>query len=423
MQGKRLESIVDPRAPLASRVRRRIAFATGLFIGGSTVAGLIISSWPAEQASPLVVPTSIVVNIEAPLPPPPPTPIIVPAPPEPIACPKLDRPDEPIGVAATDEVEQLTGEELGPQLEVVASAGTPHLAILSSGAVFASSDDGKTFRRAFEARTVDEIRIDRIGVLYARAEGALGIRTPAGAERWRDAAITPCSGDHGCGDRIVVTDDRVLWFRDGGAWVSRNKGASWRAVSTRDQLWGGEASSTLFAWRGAIYQVHHYQDRCGVDEYPTWRLDLASQAITHTVFHTYYPGEGDEPLAKLQASSDVEPTWTWRERCWKGEASTQIRCTTRNRARSAMLVAKTLLPIEGARTLAVYDGSLVEICGDRARQIYRRFPFDQVSAVDSVGRPLVARNGSVLRWSPTHGWRRLYKISSPCSQSPNACGE
>jgi hypothetical protein len=78
-----------------------------------------------------------------------------------------------------------------------------------------------------------------------------------------------------------------------------------------------------------------------------------------------------------------------------------------------MLRVATLWPVEGARTLAVYNRSLIELCDDGARQIYRSFPFESVDAVDSAGRPLVVHGGQLVRWSPVHGWRRLFAAPAP----------
>lgn len=110
----------------------------------------------------------------------------------------------------------------------------------------------------------------------------------------------------------------------------------------------------------------------------------------------------------LQAGDDVAVEWTWRERCWGDNDQGLTSCSRRIPTVSAMLRVATLWPVEGARTLAVYERSLIELCDDGARQIYRSFPFDKVDAIDSVGRPLVVNDGKLLRWSPVHGWRRLF---------------
>ncbi|HVK89747.1 MAG TPA: hypothetical protein VM513_36750 [Kofleriaceae bacterium] len=83
-------------------------------------------------------------------------------------------------------------------------------------------------------------------------------------------------------------------------------------------------------------------------------------------------------------------------------------CTNKDATRATLLTAGRLSPVEGGRTLALWGGALVELCGDRARQLARAFPFDRIDAVDSTGRPLVLHERTLFRWSPAHGWRRLF---------------
>jgi len=112
----------------------------------------------------------------------------------------------------------------------------------------------------------------------------------------------------------------------------------------------------------------------------------------------------------IEPADDAATTWAWRERCRATESAQLGTCRVRDPKRSAMLAAKTLLPVEGARVLSVFQGSLVELCPGGARQIYRAFPFDHLAAVDHAGRPLVVRSGLLLRWSAGDGWRRLYGV-------------
>ena len=214
-------------------------------------------------------------------------------------------------------------------------------------------------------------------------------------------------------NRIGVVEDRVVWFHNDQLAVSTDRGLHWKAIATTDQVWSWNGDGRVLPFRGALYQAYHYQDRCGVDDTPTWRLDRSGR-IDHTIFHNYY--ESREPM--LTAADDVAAEWSWRERCWGENDWGFTSCSRRIPTVSAMLRVSTLWPVEGARTLAVYERSLVELCDDGARQIYRSFPFEEIAAVDSVGRPLVVHRGTLLRWSPTHGWRRLF--TAPAIKPPPA---
>jgi hypothetical protein len=144
---------------------------------------------------------------------------------------------------------------------------------------------------------------------------------------------------------------------------------------------------------------------CGIDDLSVYRLDNAHR-VAHDVFHNEY--EAGEPV--LETSSDVDSSWTWRERCRTDPVGALDRCTKRDTTRSQLLQAATLLPAEGARTLAVFEHGVIELCGTGARQIYRAFPFERIDAVDDAGRLLVVRKDTLLRWSPLHGWRQLYAL-------------
>jgi hypothetical protein len=160
--------------------------------------------------------------------------------------------------------------------------------------------------------------------------------------------------------------------------------------------------------------VSHYWDMCGVNDYPTYRLDGAHE-VAHDTFHDYYIE--DEPV--LATSSDVESMWTWREQCRDGSEKLGP-CRNKSATRTALLIAATLRPAEGARTLAVYKGSAVELCARGVRQVYRTFPFERIDAVDVAGRALVMRELDLLRWSPLHGWRKLHTFEDPVPPDPGS---
>ncbi|HEY5937559.1 MAG TPA: hypothetical protein VIU61_23090, partial [Kofleriaceae bacterium] len=286
---------------------------------------------------------------------------------------------------------------------VVASRSGGTLAMLTDGDVQLSTDDGATFRHVFRAYNVDRIALGSDDVLYAVAGRELGIRTPAGRESWREPTISKCDPDMDCVNRIATVGDELVWMSFEAVAKSRDRGRTWKTVSTTaDAPWN--AGTWLFPWRGSVYAIDHYVDRCGVDDSPVWRLSSAGK-ISHTIFHNYY--QLGEPV--LRASDSSATTWTWRERCPDADYASKLTTCDRNDDRSAMLMAKTLLPVEGARTLSVFENSLVELCADGARQVYRRWPGQHLDAVDARGRPLVVIGYSLYRWSEHHGWRRLYR--------------
>jgi hypothetical protein len=97
-------------------------------------------------------------------------------------------------------------------------------------------------------------------------------------------------------------------------------------------------------------------------------------------------------------------------RCHGASSTRYARCDAHH---DRALLEAGLSPVEGGRTLAVYSGSLVELCGHGARQVYRAFPYERIDATDASGRPLVVRGGALLQWSPAHGWRRLFALPEP----------
>jgi len=413
---RELKSHVDPRAPFVRRLRKRIAIVTGFATGVALTLGLVrllpVHEPAIVELQPLVLtlPTPTPVPIATPAPPPAPAPE-----PNPLACPVLDDSDEP-AIGATVRIADipLDGNEPATHVGVVAARDAPHIAILGDTRVRVSADDGKTFHRAFEDHEVEQIAIDRQGILYALAGSSLGVRTLDGRERWHEPAVAKCEDDE-CKNRIAVVGDELFWLYAEQLFASRDRGRTWKKITTDDQSWGYSADGQLLQWRGALYQIEHYQDMCGVDDSPVWRLSTANK-ISHTIFHEYYTSDG--PV--IQPTDDVGTSWTWRERCGRTTDDNERAfgaCTERDADRTAMLLAKTLRPSEGARTLAVHEGGLVELCGDGARQIYRRFPFSRVDAVDSRGRALVGFDHALYRWSAKHGWRRLYRLAKPATES------
>ncbi len=395
-----LEPSVDRKRPWGRS--RYVVAGTAVVATVAAAATAIVFAARQRDTTVIIERTAPPVFVTVPAPAPEAPPLAAASPPSQLACPVVHLADKPIGkaIAAPARDSDDHSEEHVPML-VAASATTPHIAVLAGAGVRVSDDDGATFSRAFKGHTVEQIAVSRDGVVYARAGTQLGVRAASGAESWHSAPVDACPSDDACRNRIGIVEDRVVWFHRDQLAVSSDHGRHWKSISTKKHVWAWDSDGRMLTFRGALYQAYHYEDRCGVDDTPVWRLDRSGR-IDHTIFHNYY--EGHEPV--LQASDDVGTEWRWRERCWN-DAHVLTSCSRSIPAVSEMLRVGTLWPVEGARTLTVYERSLIELCDDGARQIYRSFPFEAIDAVDSVGRPLVAHAGALLRWSPVHGWRRL----------------
>jgi hypothetical protein len=319
-----------------------------------------------------------------------------------LGCPVLEH-DEPIGTLV-DPV--AVDSHLDWSAVVHAASRAPQLAVRHDRFVWVSDDRGRSFRRAFEDREVTHTAITPSGVIYARAGTELGVRSPGGKTVWRPITV-PCDENARCVSRIGTLGEEVLFLIDELLYASADRGKTWKKLDDTSASWHGH-DGTLFTYQGALFQVDHHQDMCGIDDLYTYRLD-ANHRLTHDIFHNYYIK--DEPV--LRASSDVDTTWTWTTQCMDDDRPAPGGCPAAAANRVGLLTAATLRPVEGARALAVYKGSLIELCAGGARQVYRSFPFESIDAVDDAGRALVVRGATLLRWSPVHGWRKLKTFVDP----------
>ncbi len=318
-----------------------------------------------------------------------------------LGCPVLDN-DDPIGKL----VDPSTFEEDNQWATAVvhAAARAPQLAVRNDPFVWVSDDRGRTFHRAFEGRVVTHTAITPSGVIYARAGAELGVRSPGGKTVWRPLTI-PCHDDARCVSRIGTLGEEVVYLVDEVLHVSADRGKTWRKLDDTGSTWHA-SDGALFNFRGALFQVDHYQDRCGLDDLHTYRLD-ANHRVAHDIFHNDYLG------GELRESSDVDTTWTWTTRCVDEDRSSRRPCAATTATRIELLTAAKLMPVEGARALAISRGVVIELCAGGARQIYRSFPFERIDAVDDAGRALVLHGETLLRWSPVHGWRKLKTFVVP----------
>jgi hypothetical protein len=411
----RLTASVDRHAPMVGRVRHYTAIAAALLAGmASSLMMLALPRQPAPSppAPPAPALPALAPPPSPPLPPPPPVqipgPALPPAPPpaDPLGCTTPTAPDEPIGARIPTPTAAPEETPLSPSFQV-ATAGA-RIALRIDDRVYLSDDDGRSFHAAFVSRPISHIAIARDGTLYALSGQELARLEPLApgrGHRHRDGAWRLLEADHvrdECHNRIAAVGNRVVWLHDEQVHTSDDRGHTWRQVTPTDAAWGYHDDRTL-AWNGSLYQVRHDVDRCGIDDWSVWRLDGARR-ITHEIFHSYY-----DRGATLHPSDDVGTTWRWRSKCL---AKDDEDCTTPTPQREALRLLSTVLPIEGGRTLGVYGGSLIELCPGGARQIYRAYPLDHLDAVDATGRALVLHDGALLRWSPVHGWRRLFALPS-----------
>jgi hypothetical protein len=172
-------------------------------------------------------------------------------------------------------------------------------------------------------------------------------------------------------------------------------------------LWGRADEGLLRPWNGAIYQVaYDYRHEGGA--WSLHRLDVAAPKAERVAHATFEENTPHGPLVAMIPSNDTATEWTWEARCFIASEGVTRSCEMTDSPYWQMVAMRTLRPVEGARTLAVFGPNLVEVCDRGTRQIYRAFPFGAVTAVDAAGRPLVVFDNDVLRWSPRHGWRALY---------------
>lgn len=378
----------------------RLGTVTGTLGGLAVAAGIVWMRAPQFVTFVEPIPVVRAVTVREPVAVP-----VVPAPqPDALGCPELAADDETIGVPVV-VTPRLEPVDPSPIAQVVAAAHASVLALrTTAGKVRVSDDDGKTFRAVLTDRTVDEIRIDAEGTLFARAGSDLAVLAPGARHAsWRTFDAATCDNE-GCRDEIGVAGDRLVWIRGRQLASSRDRGRTWK-LAPDDMPWS-QAQGTLLTWHGSLYQLEHYEDECGLDESPTWRFDPDTNAVTVAIINNE-PVEGNEVL---RPTSDVDPSWTWTRQC-RQESPSDLGPCREVQVPFALLLAKTLRPVEGARTLSVSDnGSLIELCRGGARQVYRQFPFGSIETVDSHGRPLIIDGSDVVRWSPAHGWRRIARL-------------
>ena len=384
-------------------MRTRLVLGAGALVGAAAAAGIahalvLLHPPPSPPPAPvapttIMVPPPLVVTIEKTVPPSSP---VVPA--DDLGCSVPRASDLAIGRAIdpADVADAEATDHPPPRVAVARSAR--QLAVLHEGGLWVSDDDGRSFARILDDHTFSDIAVAPDGVIYGLEAERIAVRAPSGAVTWR--AFAACEPGARCDRRIATNGRELVGFVDETLTTSTDQGRTWKVIRDPEFSWWDHRGA-LFSWRGALYQVLHYSDQCGVDDNFVFRLD-ADHRIAHDIFHDY--PSADAPI--LRASTDVATTWTWTERCWTDD-DTVGRCKKPVAARRELLQAATLRPAEGGRTLAVFEGGLVELCARGARQIYRAFPLRAIEAVDAAGRPLGWKGTTLLRWSPLHGWRAL----------------
>ena len=398
-----LERQVDPPPPTTVATAGRMALSC---LVGATAVAIAFAARPRDTpplapaptpAAPphitVMAPPPIVVSMETIVQ----SPITPPLVADTIGCPTLPSVDEPIG----KPVAPRALERNDPRATVKSASSAPVLAVQAGRDVWVSEDDGRAWSRAFAGHDVETIAVAPDGTVYAREGLTIGVRARGGKVAWRPF-LSECAEDARCSITIGALGSEVVAFIDDRIRTSSDRGRTWKDVTNKDVLWEARDNADLYAFRGALYQVSHYVDMCGVDDYDTYRFDTKHR-VSHDVFHNYY-NDTDEPM--LEPANDVDAVWTWAQTCRVIDDAAG-RCRNRDPARRALMEAAMLAPREGARALSLYRGSLIELCPAGVRQVYRAFPFDHLDAVDASGRALVMNGGDLLRWSPSAGWRKL----------------
>jgi len=185
-----LAPIVDPRAPRLARVRKRLAIAAGFGAGAATVVGLVHALVllhappPPPRPTPAIsiaMPPPLVMTIEKQIEAPPPAA----APEEDLGCSVPTASDLPIGrVIDPADVADDTNTSEDP-VRVLAAANAPQIAVLHRGAAWISDDAGRSFSRAFEGHVIENIAVDRYGVVYGQEADKLAVRAKSGRIVWR----------------------------------------------------------------------------------------------------------------------------------------------------------------------------------------------------------------------------------------------
>ena len=344
--------------------------------------------------------------------------------------------DDPIGepidhVAAADGAPAVRGL-------VAAADGYGVIAMWTDRVVWVSRDDGRSFRQELAAPgPVSAVAVGRDGRVYAARHGRIGMLSPAGHTRWHDldggqvlaiAAAPPREIDPAAPAApgwlavLALHDDQAA----GAApllWLSDDDGETWRSLiaphhgDAANRMWvspdgvidlltedtdgtvGSDADGAEDLFGAGSWRYRHYRARA--EDYPLALLFAgdapAPFAMGHDGLRWRLAWDGDQlQLAADQPTPAVGPI------------------VGRERAAAAVVPVRNWdvrVAAGRQRTLAVTDGRLLELGRGAPRVVTLQVPGRvDMLAVDGIGRAVATVGGSALRYSPRHGWRRLFEI-------------
>jgi hypothetical protein len=314
------------------------------------------------------------------------------------------------------------------------------IAVWTDRVLWVSRDDGRSFRQELAAPgPLTAVAVGRDGRVHAARHGRIGTLSPAGHTRWHDldasqvlaiAAAPPREIDRAAKSPgwlavLALHDDQAA----GAAplvWLSDDDGQSWRSLiaphhgDAANRLWvspdgvidlltedsdgsvggDGDGPDNLFGagpWRLRLYRAH-------ADDHPLALVFAgdapAPFAMGHDGLRWRLAWDGDQ----LQLTAGGEAS---------GNTGPIVRPAAGRSAGGVVPVRNwdVRVAASGQHTVAIADGHLLDLGRGAPRVVTRRVPgrIDAL-AVDGLGRAVATAGGSALRYSPRHGWRRLFEI-------------
>jgi hypothetical protein len=340
--------------------------------------------------------------------------------------------DDAIG----EPVDRVPVADGAPAVRGLAAAADGYgvIAVWTDRVVWVSRDDGRSFRQELAAPgPVSAVAVGRDGRVYAARHGRIGMLSPAGHTRWHDldagqvlaiAAAPPRELDPAAPAApgwlavLALHDDHAA----GAApllWLSDDDGETWRSLiaphhgDAANRIWvspdgvidlltedtdgsvGSDTDEDLFgagAWRH-----RHYRARA--EDYP---LALV------------FAGDAPAPFAMGHDGLRWRLAWDGDQLQLAADQATAGAIVGPDRAVGGVVPVRNwdVRVAAGAhRTLAVADGRLLDLGRGAPRVVTRQVPGGvDTLAVDGIGRAVATVGGSALRYSPRHGWRRLFEI-------------
>ena len=345
--------------------------------------------------------------------------------------------DDAIG----EPVDRVPAADGAPAVRGLAAAADAYgvIAVWTDRVVWVSRDDGRSFRQELAAPgPVSAVAVGRDGRVYAARHGRIGMLSPAGHTHWHDldagqvlaiAAAPPREIDPaapvtpGWLAVLALHDDQAA----GAApllWLSDDDGETWRSLIAPHH---GDAANRLWVSPdGVIDLLTEDADGSVGSDADNGTEDLFGAGAWR---HRHYRARAEDyPLALVFAGDAPAPFamghdgLRWRL-AWDGD---QLQLAADHATREAGRIvgsdraAGGVVPVRnwdvrvaagGHRTLAVADGRLLDLGRGAPRVVTRKVPGRvDTLAVDGIGRAVATVGGSALRYSPRHGWRRLFEI-------------